>query len=141
VTGGPGAQSTVVRQRLTDNQPKAQDALDVLSKVGGFEMAAWLLSFWGLRHDRARCTRWIDREQPLRCWAWEPGAGVQHISSRGNRSVEPGHTVAADALGSSGYLELRLGKETGGRWRCRCWRRRVAFSTKCNVRGSWGGDR
>ena len=124
--------AAVIKAALDRHQPKAQDTLDVLSKVGGFEIGG--LAGIILGAAARRCPVVLDgliaTAAALLAVGLVPAVRAYLIA--GHRSVEPGHTVALNALGLEPVLdlELRLGEGTGGRWRCQCWRRRVVSSTK-----------
>jgi nicotinate-nucleotide--dimethylbenzimidazole phosphoribosyltransferase len=108
--------AAVIKAALDRRQPKAQDALDVLSKLGGFEIGG--LAGVILGAAARRCPVVLDgliaTAAALLAVGLVPAAREYLIA--GHRSVEPGHTVALDALGLDPVLELelRLGEGTGG---------------------------
>jgi nicotinate-nucleotide--dimethylbenzimidazole phosphoribosyltransferase len=119
-TGVSGAalarKAAVIKQALDRHQPAAQNALDVLSKVGGFEIGG--LAGIVLGAAARRCPVVLDgliaTAAALLAVGLVPSAREYLIA--GHRSVEPGHTVALQALGLEPVLdlELRLGEGTGG---------------------------
>jgi nicotinate-nucleotide--dimethylbenzimidazole phosphoribosyltransferase len=119
-TGVSGAalarKAAVIKEALDKHRPKAQDALDVLSKVGGCEIGG--LAGIVLGAAARRCPVVLDgliaTAAALLAVSIVPAARDYLIA--GHRSVEPGHTVALQALGLEPVLdlELRLGEGTGG---------------------------
>ncbi len=117
VTGAALAHKTaVIKEALDRHQPKAQDALDVLSKVGGFEIGG--LAGIVLGAAARRCPVVLDgliaTAAALLAVGLVPGAREYLIA--GHRSIEPGHAVALQALGLEPVLDLqlRLGEGSGG---------------------------
>jgi nicotinate-nucleotide--dimethylbenzimidazole phosphoribosyltransferase len=119
-TGVSGAalarKAAVIKEALDRYQLKPQDALDVLSKVGGFEiggLAGIILGAAG-----RRCPVVLDGLIATAAAILAVGLApsVRDYLIAGHRSVEPGHTVALHALGLKPVLdlELRLGEGTGG---------------------------
>jgi nicotinate-nucleotide--dimethylbenzimidazole phosphoribosyltransferase len=108
--------AAVIKAALDLHQPKAQDALDVLSKVGGFEIGG--LAGVILGAAARRCPVVLDgliaTAAALLAVCLVPAVRAYLIA--GHRSVEPGHTIALNALGLEPVLdlELRLGEGTGG---------------------------
>jgi nicotinate-nucleotide--dimethylbenzimidazole phosphoribosyltransferase len=119
-TGVTGAvlahKAAVIKEALDRYQPKAHDALEVLSTLGGFEIGG--LAGIILGAAARRCPVILDgliaTAAALLAVALVPDAREYLIA--GHRSVEPGHTVALQALGLEPVLdlELRLGEGTGG---------------------------
>jgi nicotinate-nucleotide--dimethylbenzimidazole phosphoribosyltransferase len=116
VTGAALARKAVViKEALDRHQPQGQDALDVLTKVGGFEIGG--LAGIILGAAARRCPVVLDgliaTAAALLAVGLAPAAREYLIA--GHRSVEPGHTVALQALGLEPVLdlELRLGEGTG----------------------------
>jgi nicotinate-nucleotide--dimethylbenzimidazole phosphoribosyltransferase len=124
--------AAVIKAALDRHQPKAEDALDVLSKVGGFEIGG--LAGIMLGAAARRCPVVLDGLIATAAALLAVGLvpAVREYLIAGHRSVEPGHTVALNALGLEPVLdlELRLGEGTGGRWHCRCWRQPAVSSTR-----------
>jgi nicotinate-nucleotide--dimethylbenzimidazole phosphoribosyltransferase len=117
VSGAALARKTaVIKEALDRHQPRAQEALDVLSKVGGFEIGG--LAGIVLGAAARRCPVVLDgliaTAAALLAVGLVPTAREYLIA--GHRSVEPGHRVALQALGLEPVLdlELRLGEGTGG---------------------------
>ena len=108
--------AAVIKAALDRHQPKAQDALDVLSKVGGFEIGG--LAGIMLGAAALRCPVVLDGLIATAAALLAVGLvpAVREYLIAGHRSVEPGHTVALNALGLKPVLdlELRLGEGTGG---------------------------
>ncbi|MBI2958572.1 MAG: nicotinate-nucleotide--dimethylbenzimidazole phosphoribosyltransferase [Chloroflexi bacterium] len=106
----------VVQQALDLNRPNAKDALDVLSKVGGFEIGGIAGVILGAAANRI----------PVVIDGFISGAGAMIAAglapkTRGymvaaHLSVEPGHKAMLEYLHLSPLvdLDLRLGEGTGG---------------------------
>jgi nicotinate-nucleotide--dimethylbenzimidazole phosphoribosyltransferase len=117
VTGAALARKTaVIKAALERHQPQRRDALDVLAKVGGFEIGG--LAGIILGAAARRCPVVLDgliaTAAALLAVGLVPAARDYLIA--GHRSVEPGHTVALNDLGLEPVLDLqmRLGEGTGG---------------------------
>jgi len=105
----------VVRRALLVNRPDPADGLDVLAKLGGFEIAGLV----GVILAGA------GRRVPVALDGFIAGAAAQvaaalapdarHAMFASHRSSEPGHTLALRHLGLVPYLDLglRLGEGTG----------------------------
>jgi nicotinate-nucleotide--dimethylbenzimidazole phosphoribosyltransferase len=104
-----------IQQALDVNQPNADDALDVLAKVGGFEIAGIAGVILGA----------AERRVPVLVDGFISGAG-QLVAARlcpaavdytfaAHRSLEVGHTIVLNLLGQTPILSLdmRLGEGTG----------------------------
>jgi nicotinate-nucleotide--dimethylbenzimidazole phosphoribosyltransferase len=105
----------VVQQALSINKPNAGDGLDVLAKIGGFEIggiAGLILGAASLRKP-ILVDGFISTAAALIAYALEPKCGEYIIAA--HRSVEQGHRVALQHLGKQPLLELdlRLGEGTG----------------------------
>ncbi|HEX9868880.1 MAG TPA: nicotinate-nucleotide--dimethylbenzimidazole phosphoribosyltransferase [Candidatus Tectomicrobia bacterium] len=119
-TGVSGAalahKAAIIKEALDRHQPKSQDALDVLAKVGGFEIGG--LAGIILGAAARRCPVVLDGliASAAALLAVGLAPAVRDYLIAGHRSVEPGHTVALHALGLEPVLdlELRLGEGTGG---------------------------
>lgn len=108
--------AATLEKALELNQPNPQDGLDVLAKVGGFEIGA----IAGLILGAAA------QKKPVMIDGIISSAGALIANSlaplckdymiAGHRSVEQGHKVALDFLGKQPLLDLdlRLGEGTGG---------------------------
>jgi nicotinate-nucleotide--dimethylbenzimidazole phosphoribosyltransferase len=117
VTGAALARkAAVIKAALDRHQPKAQDALDTLAKVGGFEIGG--LAGIMLGAAARRCPVVLDGLIATAAGLLAVGLApaVREYLIAGHRSVEPGHTVALQALRLEPVLdlELRLGEGTGG---------------------------
>jgi len=105
----------VVERILRTNQPNPSDALDVLSKVGGFEIggiAGLILAAASLRKP-ILVDGLISTAGALIAHGLCPAAAPYMIAA--HRSVEKGHIIALDHLGKKPLLDLdmRLGEGTG----------------------------
>jgi nicotinate-nucleotide--dimethylbenzimidazole phosphoribosyltransferase len=105
----------VVQQALDVSQPDPGDALDVLAKVGGFEIAG--LAGAMLAAASRRCVLVVDGV--ISGAAALIAAGLQprirDFMLASHLSVEPGHAAALAFLGLEPLLDLslRLGEGTG----------------------------
>jgi nicotinate-nucleotide--dimethylbenzimidazole phosphoribosyltransferase len=108
--------TTVIRQALARHRPDAHDPLDVLAKVGGFEIGGLVGVILGTAAHR--CPVLLDGLIATAAALIAVGLvpAVREYLIAGHRSVEPGHTVALQALDLRPVLELdmRLGEGTGG---------------------------
>jgi nicotinate-nucleotide--dimethylbenzimidazole phosphoribosyltransferase len=108
--------TAVIKEALDRHQPNAQDAFDVLAKVGGFEIGG--LAGVILGAAARRCPVILDgliaTAAGLLAVTLVPGARAYLIA--GHSSVEPGHAIALNALGLTPVLDLdlRLGEGSGG---------------------------
>ena len=104
-----------IRRALEVNQPDGSDGLDVLTKVGGFEIG--VLSGVMLGAAAHNCAVVVDGfisgAAALIAWRLCPNIAQRYIAA--HRSVEPGHNVGLSAMGLSPLLdmEMRLGEGTG----------------------------
>ena len=105
----------VVRRALEVNRPEASDGLDVLAKVGGFEIAGLVgvMLAGAARRVPVAIDGFIAGSAALIAAALAPAA--RHALFAAHRSAEPGHTLALAHLGLVPYLdlEMRLGEGTG----------------------------
>lgn len=105
----------VIRKALEVNQPDPGDALDVLSKVGGFEIGglAGIMLAAASRKVPVVLDGFISGAAALIAVGLQPKAKEYMIAS--HRSVERGHTVLLEYLGIEPILDLdlRLGEGTG----------------------------
>jgi nicotinate-nucleotide--dimethylbenzimidazole phosphoribosyltransferase len=105
----------VVRRALALHRPEPADALGALAAVGGLEHAA--LAGFVLGAAAARIPVLLDGviacSAALVAQALAPASTAAMIA--GHRSVEPGASVALDALGLTPLvdLDLRLGEGSG----------------------------
>jgi nicotinate-nucleotide--dimethylbenzimidazole phosphoribosyltransferase len=131
LTGRPAAQVTgrgtgvddaglarkvaAIEQALAVNRPDAADALDVLAKVGGFEIAALAGVILGAAAARVPVVidGFISGAAALIAVGLAPQVRPYLIAA--HQSVEVGHRAALEKLGLRPLfdLELRLGEGTG----------------------------
>ena len=105
----------VIERALRVNQPDRQDGLDVLAKLGGFEIggiAGMILGAASLRKP-VLIDGLISTAGALIAQSLSPAAADYMIAS--HRSVEKGHVIALQSLGKEPLLDLnfRLGEGTG----------------------------
>lgn len=105
----------VVQQALAYHQPNSSDAIDILSKVGGFEVAAMTGAMIAAAEKRIPilldgfiCT-------VAACLAKLIAPTVVDYMILSHQSAEPGHKIAIDYLHKKPLLQLdmRLGEGTG----------------------------
>ena len=105
----------VVERALAVNRPDAADALDVLLKVGGFEIGglAGVILAGAAHRVPVALDGFIATAAALLAAGLAPAAREMMLAA--HRSTEPGHAHALDHLGLSPYLDLsmRLGEGTG----------------------------
>ncbi len=105
-----------VERAIEVNHPVSSDGLDVLSKVGGFEIGFLAGLMIGAASERAVIVLdgYISTSAALIAAALE--SRVKDYLIVGHRSVEPGHGIALAHLGLEPLLDLdmRLGEGTGG---------------------------
>jgi nicotinate-nucleotide--dimethylbenzimidazole phosphoribosyltransferase len=105
----------VVRRAIEHHRPDSSDPLDVLRKVGGYEIGA----IAGAVLAAAACRRAVVLDGLISTagalLAWRMAPGVRNYLFFGHRSVEIGHGAALDVLGGRPLLDLglRLGEGTG----------------------------
>ena len=104
-----------IRRALEVNQPDGNDGLDVLMKVGGYEIGALAGVMLGAasRNCAVIVDGFISGAAALIAWRICPAVAERMIAA--HRSVEPGHNVGLQAMGLSPLLdmEMRLGEGTG----------------------------
>ena len=104
-----------IRRALEVNQPDGEDGLDVLSKVGGFEIGvlAGVMLGAAARNCAVVVDGFISGAAALIAWRLCPNIAHRYIAA--HRSVEPGHNVGLQAMGLSPLLnmDMRLGEGTG----------------------------
>ncbi|OGL02641.1 MAG: nicotinate-nucleotide--dimethylbenzimidazole phosphoribosyltransferase [Candidatus Rokubacteria bacterium RIFCSPLOWO2_02_FULL_73_56] len=107
--------AAVVRRALEVNAPDPRDGLDVLAKVGGFEIAGLVgvILAGAARRAPVALDGFIAGAAALVAVALAPDA--RHALFAAHRSAEPGHAAALERLGLAPYLDLglRLGEGTG----------------------------
>ncbi|MFQ6030228.1 MAG: nicotinate-nucleotide--dimethylbenzimidazole phosphoribosyltransferase [Dehalococcoidia bacterium] len=105
----------VVRRSLEVNRPDPKDGLDVLSKVGGFEIGVLAGAMLGTAASNRPVVvdGFISGAAALIAWTLSPAARHYFVAS--HQSVEPGHRVGLDAMELVPLLDLgmRLGEGTG----------------------------
>jgi nicotinate-nucleotide--dimethylbenzimidazole phosphoribosyltransferase len=109
------AKVDVVRRALAVNAPDAADGVDVVAKVGGFELAGLVgVILAGAAHRvPVVLDGFIAGAAAVAALTLAPAARDAVFAS--HRSTEPGHDVALRHLGLVSYLDLslRLGEGTG----------------------------
>lgn len=112
---GVAHKAEVVAQALSLNRPVGADGLDVLARVGGFEIGAICGAMLAAAAARVPVVvdGFIATAGALVAAALAPGAVAYMIA--GHRSAEPGHDAALARLGLTPLLDLgmRLGEGTG----------------------------
>jgi nicotinate-nucleotide--dimethylbenzimidazole phosphoribosyltransferase len=105
----------VVKRAIARNTPDRADALDVLAKVGGFEIAGLAGVVIGAAAAGVPVVAdgFISGAATLAALRLAPAAAPWVLAS--HRSAEPGHRVVLEALGLIPVLDLdmRLGEGTG----------------------------
>lgn len=105
----------VIEKALKVNQPDPGDAVDILAKVGGFEIGgiAGLILGSAAKRRPVVVDGFISTAGALLAHALKPQAADYMIMA--HRSVEPGHAAMHRTLGSEPLLDLnlRLGEGTG----------------------------
>lgn len=105
----------VCREGIALHQPIKDDAIDLLSKIGGLDIAAMTGAMLGAAEMRKPilldgfiCT-------VSACLARLLAPGIEDYMFVGHQSVEPGHQTALQYLGKEAFvsLNLRLGEGTG----------------------------
>lgn len=105
----------IIEQALAINSPNPDDGLDVLAKVGGFEIGgiAGVILGAASRHKPVLVDGFISTAGALIAHSLCPTAGQYIIAA--HRSVEKGHAIMHAYLGLEPLLDLnmRLGEGTG----------------------------
>jgi len=105
----------IIERALQVNQPDPNDALDVLAKVGGFEIGAIAGIILGAAARRipVLVDGFISTAGALVAAALSSES--RHYMVAAHRSVEPGHRIMQEYLELQPifYLDLRLGEGTG----------------------------
>jgi nicotinate-nucleotide--dimethylbenzimidazole phosphoribosyltransferase len=105
----------VVRRALALNRPDPRDGLDVLARVGGFEIAglAGVILAGAAHRVAVALDGFISTAAALAAVTMAPAA--RHSLFASHRSAEAGHGLALAHLDLAPYLELsmRLGEGTG----------------------------
>ena len=104
-----------IRRALDVNEPDGEDGLDVLTKVGGYEIGvlAGVMLGAAARNCAVIVDGFISGAAALIAWRLCPEIAQRYIAA--HRSVEPGHNVGLQAMGHSPLLnmDMRLGEGTG----------------------------
>ncbi|NQW23774.1 MAG: nicotinate-nucleotide--dimethylbenzimidazole phosphoribosyltransferase [SAR202 cluster bacterium] len=107
--------ASVVQRAIDVNRPNPQDGLDVLMKVGGFEIGVLAGVFLGTAagHRPVVVDGFISGAAALIAHTIAPQAKLRFIAS--HQSVEPGHQIALSSMGLNPLLDMgmRLGEGTG----------------------------
>jgi nicotinate-nucleotide--dimethylbenzimidazole phosphoribosyltransferase len=105
----------VIRRALAVNRPDGKDPVDVLAKVGGFEIAGLVgvILAAAARRTPVALDGFISGAAALVAVRLAPDA--HHALFASHQSAEPGHAVILADLGLRPYLDLamRLGEGTG----------------------------
>ena len=105
----------VICRAIDVNQPDAKNGLDVLAKVGGFEIGVLTGTMLGTAagHRPVLVDGFISGAAALIASSICPTARQYFIAS--HQSVEPGHRVGLEAMGLRPLLDMdmRLGEGTG----------------------------
>jgi nicotinate-nucleotide--dimethylbenzimidazole phosphoribosyltransferase len=105
----------VLRRAIALNRPNPKDGLDVLTKVGGFEIGVLAGAMLGAAASRRPVVvdGFISGAAALIAHAISPVAGSYFLAS--HQSVEPGHRIGLEHMGLKPLLDLnlRLGEGTG----------------------------
>lgn len=105
----------VIEKALRVNKPDSKDAIDVLAKVGGFEIGglAGIILAAGARRVPVVIDGFISSAAALIAFCLEPKIKDYMIAS--HSSVEKGHKIILDYIGLKPLfdLNLRLGEGTG----------------------------
>ena len=105
----------VVQRSINVNRPDPKDGLDVLTKIGGFEIGvlAGVMLGTASNHKPVIVDGFISSAAALIAWTLAPNSRHYFIAS--HESVEPGHRIGLTAMGLCPLLDLdmRLGEGTG----------------------------
>ena len=105
----------VVRRSIEVNKPDAKDGLDLLAKVGGFEigMLAGAMLGTAAAHRPAVVDGFISGAAALIAWTLAPM--LSHYLIASHQSVEPGHRIGMETMGLTPLLDMgmRLGEGSG----------------------------
>lgn len=105
----------IIKESIALNNPNPEDALDVLSKIGGYDIAgiAGTILAAAAHKKPVLVDGFISTAGALIAYGLSPKSAQYMIPS--HRSVEPGHDKMWDELGKEPLLDLnmRLGEGTG----------------------------
>ncbi len=114
-THGMAHKAEVIRRALDVNRPNPDDPMDVLSKVGGLEIAGLAGVFLGCAAAKipVLIDGIISGAAALTAYRFAPPAGQYMLAS--HLSAERGHRTELDLIGLQPLLEfdMRLGEGTG----------------------------
>ncbi|MFQ5828720.1 MAG: nicotinate-nucleotide--dimethylbenzimidazole phosphoribosyltransferase [Candidatus Methylomirabilia bacterium] len=123
---------SVITRALELNRPNPRDGLDVLAKVGGFEIGglAGVIVAGATHRIPVILDGFIAGAAALVAHALKPE--VRHFLLAAHRSAEPGHNAILARLGLRPYLDLglRLGEGTGAALAISLVRAAVAIYTE-----------
>ncbi len=112
---GVARKAGVIRRALERHQPRADDPLDILAKVGGFDLAAMCGAFLGCAAQGcvAVADGFVSTAAAALAIACAPAA--REFMTFGHRSSEPGHQFLLSLLEATPILQLdmRLGEASG----------------------------
>lgn len=122
----------VIKRALEINAPDPKDGIDVLAKVGGFEIGgiAGLIIGAAAQRKPVMVDGFISTAGALIAQSIEPFVRDYIICA--HRSQEPGHRFMQEKLGCKPLLDLnmRLGEGTGGALAMNCVEAAVAILTE-----------
>ncbi len=105
----------VVRRAIEVNSPDPKDGLDLLAKVGGFEIGVLAGAMLGTAagHRPAVVDGFISGAAALIAWTLSPT--LSHYLIASHQSVEPGHRISLSHMGLAPLLDMgmRLGEGSG----------------------------
>lgn len=105
----------VIRKAISVNKPDPKDAIDILSKVGGFEIGGMFGIILAACANRIPVVidGFISTSAALLTYLLEPKTAQYMVAS--HVSVEPGHKIILEHMGLRHILDLnlRLGEGTG----------------------------
>ena len=105
----------VIRRAIKLNNADPSNGLDVLTKLGGFEIGvlSGIMLGAAANHKPVLVDGFISGAAALIAWRLSPLVVNYFISA--HRSVEPGHSVGLESMGISPILtmDMRLGEGTG----------------------------
>ena len=112
---GLAHKSAIVQRAIDVNKPEPKDGLDVLMKVGGFEIGVLAGVYLGAAAGKRPVVvdGFISGAAAFIAYAIAPNAAQSFIAS--HQSVEPGHRISLSHMGLEPLLELgmRLGEGSG----------------------------
>ena len=105
----------VVRRAIEVNSPDPKDGLDLLAKVGGFEIGVLAGAMLGTAagHRPAVVDGFISGAAALIAWTLSPT--LSHYLIASPQSVAPGHRIGMETMGLTPLLDMgmRLGEGSG----------------------------